>query len=306
MINLKKKSWNKMNRIKTKKLALLTTAVVLIMCLLPTAQAYSGSSISMRPIEDWLYAGNPFGSGPGFADPDSMLIQRLLEFVFDADSYKGSILEWRMKDGTLLYYLSIEVKGIAIAIRDILAIGTPEEWIFVGETDYTYKALFILKKEIPGGPLMDWDFETIVPDEDGTPQPLIAPFAYIPEDLPDREPGCQLPAWWILYWYEQEIGGYFEWLHFKSYGSGHYIEPGWNPPFQGGSGDPISTGVEGKVEVNMMAYFSDYYASRLDEPHYWQSTVWSVPEGVFYEGGPVEQSPLCTAEYWPREYVKLY
>ncbi|MFW9948169.1 MAG: hypothetical protein ACFFDX_15195 [Candidatus Odinarchaeota archaeon] len=297
-----------MNRIKTKKIALLTTVALLILCFLPTTQAYSGSSccIKTRPIEDWLYAGNPFGSGPGFADPNTLIIQRLLESVFDADSYKGSIVEWMMKDGTLLYYLCIEVKGIAIAIRDIPAIGTPEEWIFVGETDYTYRAMFILEKEIPGGLLMDWDFGPPVPDEHGNPQPLIAPFGYIPEDLPDREPGADLPVWWILYYYAHEIGGHFKWLHFKSYGSGYYIEPGWNPPFQGGTGDPISTGEEGKVVVNQMAFYSNYYASRLGEPHYYQSTVWSVPEGVFYEGGPVEQSPLCMPEYWPLEDVILY
>ncbi|MFX0025628.1 MAG: hypothetical protein ACFE8M_04375 [Candidatus Hermodarchaeota archaeon] len=294
-----------MNRIKTKKLVLLTTVVVLTLCFLPTAQAYGGSgcsSIKIRPIEDWLYADNPFGSGPGFWDPDSNLIQRLLEFVFDAESYEGYIVEWMMKDGTLLYYLSIKVKGIAIAIRDATAIGTPEEWIFVGETDYTYSAMFILEKEIPGGPLMDWDFGPLVPDEHGNPQPLIVEFANIPEG--EREQGADLPAWWVLYFYAHEVGGHFKWLHFKSYGSGYYIEPGWNPPFQGGTGDPISTGEEGTVEVNQMAFYS--YGLPLDDPDVFQLTVWSVPEGVFYEGGPVVQSPLCMPEYWPREYVKLY
>ncbi|MFX0020140.1 MAG: hypothetical protein ACFFAK_18755 [Promethearchaeota archaeon] len=294
-----------MNRIKTKKLALLTTVVVLTLCLLPTAQAYGGSScscIKIRPIEDWLYAGNPFGSGPGFLDPDNMLIQRLLEFVFDAESYEGSIVEWLMKSGSLLYYLSIKVKGISIAIRDANAIGTPEEWIFVGEVDYTYRAMFVLEKEIPGGPLMDWDFGPPVPDEHGNPQPLIVPFAEIPEG--ERGQGADLPAWWVLYFYARELGGHFKWLHFKSYGSGYYIEPGWNPPFQGGTGDPISTGEEGTVEVNQMAFYS--YGLPLDDPDVFQLTVWSVPEGVFYEGGPVVQSPLCMPETWPIEYVKLY
>ena len=65
-----------------------------------------------------------------------------------------------MSDGSLLYYLNIKVEGIPVAVRDWIA----EEWIFIGEVDYTYRAIFILDKEIPGGPLLDWDFGPLVPD----------------------------------------------------------------------------------------------------------------------------------------------
>jgi hypothetical protein len=286
-----------MNRSRTKQLALFTTAVLLIVCFVPSVQGWAGYScrINVRPIEDWLEAGNPFGSGPGFLDPDSMLSQRLLSDVYGAESYRGFIIETLMGDGSLLYYLYIEVKNVPVAIRD-WNIG---EWIFVGYVDYTYRAVFILDKEIPGGDLLDWDFGDLVPDENGDLQPLIVPFAHIPEGQPDREMGADLPAWWILYWYQHEVGGHFVYLHFKSDGSGNFIEAGWNP----GPDPPVMLG-EGNVEVNQQAFYSDHFD--VNDPDVYQFTSWSVPEGVLIEGGPVVQSPLLMPETWPLEYVRFY
>lgn len=289
-----------MNKSKTKKLALLTTVVILVLCFIPAVQGTktSNNSINIRPIEDWLYAGNPFGSGTGYLDPDSMLSQRCLAYVWEEGvTYEGYIVEKLMGDGSLHITVKIRVEGMPMAVRDWIA----EEWIFVGVMDFTYRGVIILEKEIPGGHLYDWDFGPLVPDEHGDPAPLIVSTDYIPENLPDRVPGADLAPWWVIYWYQHELGGHFEWLEFKSKGSGNFIEPGWNPfvPW-----DPVLTEEEGNVKCHQIAIYG--YNLPENNPNVYQWTVWSVPEGVFAPGGPLVQSPLLMPEMWPAEYVKFY
>ena len=291
-----------MNSSKKTKLALLTTIVILVICFIPAVQGKQPLPTIIRPIEDWIYAGNPFGAGPGFGDPDSMLIQRCLCFVTDPEvDYGGYIVETFRKDKSLLITIYISVWGMPMAIRDIMAIGSPEEWIFVGVMDFTYTATFILEKHIPGGDLLDWDFGDFVLDNKGVPRPLIVPFGHVRAG--PRGPGADLPAWWILYYYQRVIGGHFVTLDFQSVGSGNYIQPGWNPPFQGGTGDPISTGEEGTVICHQQAFYS--YDLDLNDPDVYQFTEWTTPDGVFKEGGILRQSPLLMPETWPSEYIIL-
>lgn len=294
-----------MNKSKTKKLAIVTSVAILVVCSIVAVQVAgtSGSpgfpenSISIRPIEHWL-ENNPYGAGTGYLDPDSMLSQRCLGpgLMYDEDvKYEGLITERVMPDGSLHITIHLKVEGMHMAIRDWIA----EEWIFVGVMDFTYISEIILEKHIPGGPLMDWDFGDLVPDNKGELRPLIVPsYGEIPQGK--REPGAELPVWWILYYYLHEVGGHYVMLDFISDASGHYIEPGWNP-FSGDA--PVLLG-ERNVKVHQLAIYSDNLD--LEDPDVYQWTVWVVPEGVFYEGGPLKQSPLIMPETWPFEYVTFY
>jgi len=293
-----------MNKSKTKKLALVTTVTILVICFLPTVQG-KRPALNIRPIDDWLY-NNPYGAGTGYLDPVSMLAQRCLGPGILGDpsiEYEGIISERLRVDQSLHITIHISVKGMPMAIRDFTALGESDEWIFYGVMDFTYTAEVILEKKIPGGPLMDW-MGDIVPDNKGELQPLIVP-SYGEIAKGKREPGAELPVWWILYYYLHEVGGHFVMTDFISDASGHYIEPGWSPfpwsPFFGGEPIPYEAG---NVEVHQLAYFG--YDLDLEDPAVLQWTVWTAPEGVLYEGGPLKQSPLCMPETWPFEYVRFY
>jgi len=293
----------KMNKSKTKKLALLTTVVILVVCFVPVVQGKQ-PSISTRPIEDW-FANNPFGGSVGYGDPDSMLGQICLGWVeYDAESYEGIIIESLRTDQSLHFSIHISVIGMPMTIRNFNAIGTPGEWIFVGVMDFTYTAEFILGKKIPGGPLLDnvYDEDGIVfvPDNKGEPRPLIVQ-SYGEIDKGKREPGAELPVWWILYFYQHVVGGHFVEIEFISdTTSGNYIKPGWSPFLPG---DPVLLGA-GNVKVHQLAIYS--YDLDLDDPDVFQYTEWVTPDGVFYEGGPLKKSPLLMPETWPVEFITFY
>ncbi|MFX1496184.1 MAG: hypothetical protein ACFFBH_01525 [Promethearchaeota archaeon] len=287
-----------MNSSKTRKLALVVIVVTLVFCFIPVVQGTktSNKSITILPIEDWLM-GNPLGAGPGYLDPDSMLSQRCLGTVADAESYEGYVVEKILNDGSRHYTVNIEVKGVPMAVLDWIA----GEWIFVGMMDFRYTAKFILEEEIPGGEILDWDYGDFVLDENGNPAPLIVPIMpTVPAGNRNMD-GWYLPSWWILYFYQYEIGGYFEWMEFKSQASGNFIEPGWYPSPTGPS--PVLL-EEGNVMVHQIAIYG--YNLPLNNPNVNQYTSWSVPEGVLYDGGPLVQSPLLMPEMWPVEYVKFY
>ena len=297
-----------MNKSKTKKLALLTTVILVIsvFSFIPMVQAKQPST-SIRPIEDWLdagFSGNPFGAGPGYLDPDSGLAQRCLKTVDDIDAgvtYDGYIVETFRKDKSLQYTIYIDVWDMPMAIRDFTAIGTVDEWIFVGVMNFTYTTTFILEKHVRGGLLLDFMGEFVL-DNKGEFRPLIEPFWRVPAG--PRGPGADLPEWWILYWYQHVISGHFVMLDFQSVGSGNYIAPGWNPPFQDPeAGEPDLLLEEGTVEVWQQAFYS--YDLDLNDPEVYQGTEWLTPDGVFKEGGKLRQSPLLMPETWPLEYVTL-
>jgi len=85
-----------MNRLKMKKLAILATLGIIIFTLIPAVQG-AKTGINFRPIDDWVYGpnpdvwaesdylpwgpNNPFGSGGGYGDPDSMLVIWLFEWI---------------------------------------------------------------------------------------------------------------------------------------------------------------------------------------------------------------------------------
>jgi hypothetical protein len=291
---------------KTKKLTLVTTVAILVVCSIVAVQvaAKSGTpgfpekSISIRPIEDWL-ENNMYGAGTGYLDPESMLSQRCLGpgLMYDEDvTYEGLITERVMPDHSLHLTIFLKVEGLSMAIRDWIA----EEWIFVGVMDFTYTAEIILEKQIPGGPAMDWDYGDFVTDSEGNPAALIETLFEIPKEK--RGPGAELPVWWILYFYQHEVGGHYVMNDFISDASGNFIEPGWNPF----SPDPpiLIPGAEGNVKVHQLAVYSDNFV--LSDPGVFQWPSWAVSEGVFYDGGPLVQSPLLMPEMWPFEYVTFY
>ncbi|MFX0059127.1 MAG: hypothetical protein ACFE85_17075 [Candidatus Hodarchaeota archaeon] len=284
-----------MNQIKVKKLVLVITVAVLSLCLIPVVYGKHPST-SNRPIGDWL-VGNPFGSSPGFADPDNMIVQRSLVPVVAANSHVGEIIETCRADKSILLTIYLEVYGMPFALRDLTAIGTDEEWFFVGVMDYTFEMHIVLEKHVPGGLLLDWNFGDLVTDNKGNPAPLIEPFGRIPSG--PRNPGDFLPAWWLLYFYPYVVGGYFVYEDWVSVGSGNYIEPGWNPPFQGGTTDPVSTGEEGNVDHHQQVIIS--YDLDVNDPDVYQLTSWTVPFGVFKDGGILRESPLLIPETWPYE-----
>jgi hypothetical protein len=282
-----------MNRTNFKKILLLVTVGITVLTLIPVAYGKQPSS-STRPIEDWLI-GNPFGTGPGWVDPNTMLSQRYLGTVDDADGYDGYVIETMRKDKSILLTVSLNVYGMPFALRNLTArVLNPEyEWFFVGVMDYTFEAYIVLEKHVPGGDLLDWDYGPLVTDNKGNPAPLIVPFGHIPSG--PRRPGDFLPAWWLLYWYYDVVGGHFGYENWISVGSGNYIAPGWYP----GSGDPLF--LPETADVNHHQQVITSWDLDVNDDDVYQWTQWSVPSGVFKDGGKLRQSPLLIPETWPYE-----
>jgi hypothetical protein len=285
----------KMKRTNLKKILLLATVGIVVLSVIPVVYAKQPST-SMRPIEDW-FLGNPFGASPGYADPERMIAQRSLATVYGAASYNGDITETFIKDKSILLTIDLEVYGMPFALRNLTAIGTDAEWFFVGEMDYTFEAHLVLEKHVPGGVMYDWDFGDFVTDNKGNPAPLIVAQGRIPSG--PRNPGDFLPAWWLLYFYPYLVGGHFLYEDWESVGSGNYIEPGWNPPFQGGTTDPVSTGEEANVNHHQQAFFN--WDFDVNDPDVYQWSSWTLPYGVFKDGGVLRYSPLLMPETWPYE-----
>lgn len=296
--NQTKRIWKKMNSSKTKKLVLVATIVIIGFWFIPNVQGKQPST-SIRPIEDWFF-GNPFGGSPGYADPDSMRAQRCLATVPEADSYEGEIIETYRKDKSILLTVTLSVSGMPMALRDLTAVGTDEEWFFVGVMDFTFEAHLILEKHVPGGDLLDWDFGPLVTDNKGEPAPLIVPFGHLPSG--PRNPGDFLPAWWLVYFYPTEIGGHYVYEDFVSEGFGNYIQPGWNPFTS--EEDPVLKSETANVECHQQVFISEDFD--VNDPDVYQWTSWTVPYGVFKDGGILRQSPLLMPEKWPYEFINIY
>ncbi|MHA1240000.1 MAG: hypothetical protein ACTSQU_04325 [Promethearchaeota archaeon] len=305
-----------MNRLKMKKLAILATLGIIIFTLIPAVQG-AKTGINFRPIDDWVYGpnpdvwaesdylpwgpNNPFGSGGGYGDPDSMLVIWLFEWIANDPwndyqtypPYDGFVLERVMPDGSLKITVNLEVKGMPMGVR---VWGGP--WVLEGFMDFTYQIKFILEKEIPGGFLMNNVYDEVTGEmifeeaEDGTNQPLIARFHYISEELPDRDAGAELPPWWMMYFHGDVVGARILSTHFNAKGFGNLIDLYW---------EPIGTA---KVRVNQIMLSKPGLSP--DHPNGWIGTKWDTPYGVFEYKGAIQESPLLTPEIWPVEFVRIY
>lgn len=283
-----------MNRTNLKKILLLVTVGITVLSVIPIVYAKQPST-SIRPIEDW-FLGNPFGASPGYADPERLIVQRCLATVPEVEYY-GEIIETFRKDKSILLTIYLEVYGMPFALRNIsqAALGTDEEWFFVGEMDYTWEATIVLEKHVPGGVMYDWDFGDFVTDNKGNPAPLIVPLGHISSG--PRNPGDFLPAWWLLYFYPYLIGGHYVYEDWISVGSGNYIElNGWSP-FEGG--DLILLTETADVNHRQQVFISDDLDVNDDDVYQWSS--WTLPYGVFKDGGKLRESPLLMPETWPFE-----
>jgi len=279
-----------MNRTNLKKICLVATLGIMVLSVIPVVFAKQPST-SIRPIEDWLF-GNPFGASPGFADPERMIAQRSLAPV---SNYDGEVIETLRKDKSILLTIYLEVYDMPFALRNLTAIGTDEEWFFVGVMDYTWEATIVLEKHVPGGVMYDWDFGDLVTDNKGNPAPLIVPQGRIPSG--PRNPGDFIPVWWLLYFYPYLVGGHYVYEDWISEGSGNYIALGWNPFFS--EDPPILLPETANVNHHQQAIFSDDLD--VNDPDVYQWTSWTVPYGVFKDGGILRESPLLMPETWPYE-----
>ena len=208
-----------------------------------------------------------------------MIAQRSLATVFEADSYDGYIIESLQKDKSILLTVYLEVHSMPFALRDLYT----GEWFFEGVMDYTYEAHFVLEKHIPGGEMLDWDYGDLVTDNKGQPAPLIVSSGKIPSG--PRVLGDFLPVWWLLYFYPYLIGGHYVYEDWISEGAGYYYD------------DPEQ--IMYSVNHHQQAFVSDDLD--VNDPDVYQWPSWSVPYGVFKDGGIIRQSPLLMPETWPYE-----
>lgn len=192
MINLKKKELKKMKKSKTKKLILAITVGVLLLGFLPVAAA--SGNVTKRPIEHW--AVNNWGIGGwGTITPTEYLEAYPDWWMYGLEEYEysGHIIEKRLKDGSFLITVNLNVKDIGVVIFKEIVPPDPEEdpymeLVLQGYANFKYQFVCHLYADIPGNDFVPYwgDWIWIEP---GT-----------------RSSGFEIP-WWIQMFFFGDIIG---------------------------------------------------------------------------------------------------
>lgn len=142
-----------MNKSKTKKLALLTTVVIFVLCFIPAVQAAKGSY--KRPIEDW--AVNNWSVGGWATETPTEYLEVYPDWWmdgFEEYEYSGHVIEKRLKDGSFLLTVNLIVKDIQVVIFKEVVPPLPQEPYMVtvleGRANFNYQFVAHLDVDIPG------------------------------------------------------------------------------------------------------------------------------------------------------------
>jgi hypothetical protein len=130
---------------KRNRIFLAITVGVLLLGFVPSVQAGKGSY--NRPIEDWA-VNNPYMGGWG-QDMDNGVFREVYPdwwmYGYEEYEYSGHVIEKRLKDGSFLLTVNLNVKDIMVWIFDDGAL------VLVGRASFKYQFVCHLDAYIPGG-----------------------------------------------------------------------------------------------------------------------------------------------------------
>ena len=130
-----------MNKSKTKKLVLLTTVAILVLCFIPAVQAAKSSY--KRPLLDWSVNNRSLG---GWGSDTKIVYPDLWIGGVEEYEYSGHIIQKILKDGSFLLTVNLVVKDIWVEIYDSEMV-----LLLVGRANLNYQFVAILDDYIPGG-----------------------------------------------------------------------------------------------------------------------------------------------------------
>lgn len=259
-----------MNKSKTKKLALLTTVAILLLCFIPAVQAKT----TKRSIDNWVVPeifADPYGINPhslGWANeadlaiwPHNFPLWLPDPFVpiWDCTSYDGYVLEREVKGNKLAVTVYLKVTGVPFTLTRWIEFDPPPNDppfgyqlpIFTGMMHYIFKVNFILDLD------MYWDEFAFFNDWYG-----FYPEGYEFESIP------YMPL--VFYAYGWVSSCEFGSIHFNGAGTGEFIE----------SYDGWEVDDSAKVRVNEIGMFDKDF--KPDHPKdYGEFGFWPV-EFIFF------------------------